>query len=40
MDNYKQNFIDFVSNSTPQELAKFISQNGKKARLKRFMFRI
>jgi len=40
MYDYKDNFIAFVSNSTPEELAKFISQNGKKARLKRFMFRI
>lgn len=38
--DYKDNFLNFVSNSTPEELAKFISENGKKARFKRFMFRV
>ena len=37
--DYKQNFLDFISNSTPEQLAKFISDNGKKARLRRFMVR-
>ena len=40
MNSYKENFLNFVSNSTPEELAKFISLNGKKPRFKRFMFRV
>ena len=39
-DKFKNNFIEFVSSATPQELSEFISKKGKKARLKKYMFRI
>ena len=39
-DDFKNNFLDFISYSSPQELADFISKKGKKARLKKYMFRI
>lgn len=39
-ESYKKSFIEFVSNSSPEELNKFISEKGKKSKMKKIMVRI